>query len=132
MELESVVPHPAQLEDNRDCVLCMTCLKACPHRSVELNLRPLELNCGRPMYPALMKWLCFVVGRSFSPSLTRVANESGFEYDLTQFWPHLGLSLLTLIIPASIPMLVYGLMQLFLLYQNLESKSQIQSDDLWS
>ncbi|HIK46906.1 MAG TPA: sigma 54-interacting transcriptional regulator [Leptolyngbyaceae cyanobacterium M65_K2018_010] len=32
--------HPAQLEDNRDCVLCMTCLKACPHRSVELNLRP--------------------------------------------------------------------------------------------
>ena len=32
--------HPAQLEDNRDCVLCMTCLKACPHRSVEFNLRP--------------------------------------------------------------------------------------------
>ncbi|HEY9647312.1 MAG TPA: sigma 54-interacting transcriptional regulator, partial [Chroococcidiopsis sp.] len=35
-----VYSHPAQLEDNRDCVLCMTCLKACPHRSVELNLRP--------------------------------------------------------------------------------------------
>ncbi|MEN9275683.1 MAG: sigma 54-interacting transcriptional regulator [Gloeomargarita sp. GMQP_bins_5] len=32
--------HPAQLADNRNCVLCMTCLKACPHRSVELNLRP--------------------------------------------------------------------------------------------
>ena len=32
--------HPAQLVDNRDCVLCMTCLKACPHRSVEVNLRP--------------------------------------------------------------------------------------------
>jgi polyferredoxin/CRP-like cAMP-binding protein len=31
--------HPAQLQDNRDCVLCMTCLKACPHRSVQLNLR---------------------------------------------------------------------------------------------
>lgn len=31
--------HPAQLKDNRDCVLCMTCLKACPHRSVQLNLR---------------------------------------------------------------------------------------------
>jgi len=31
------------------------------------------------MYPVLMKWFCFVVGRSFSPSLTRV-NESGFEY----------------------------------------------------
>jgi transcriptional regulator with AAA-type ATPase domain/NAD-dependent dihydropyrimidine dehydrogenase PreA subunit len=31
--------HPAQLQDNRDCVLCMTCLKACPNRSVQLNLR---------------------------------------------------------------------------------------------
>jgi polyferredoxin/CRP-like cAMP-binding protein len=31
--------HPAQLQDNRDCVLCMTCLKACPHRSVQVNLR---------------------------------------------------------------------------------------------
>ncbi|MEB3356757.1 MAG: sigma 54-interacting transcriptional regulator [Synechococcales bacterium] len=31
--------HPAQLRDNRDCVLCMTCLKACPHRSVQVNLR---------------------------------------------------------------------------------------------
>ncbi len=31
--------HPAQLRDNRDCVLCMTCLKACPHRSVQINLR---------------------------------------------------------------------------------------------
>ena len=31
--------HPAQLQDNRDCVLCMTCLKACPNRSVQLNFR---------------------------------------------------------------------------------------------
>ena len=35
-----VYSHPAQLSDNRNCVLCMTCLKACPHKSVELNLRP--------------------------------------------------------------------------------------------
>ena len=31
--------HPAQLQDNRDCMLCMTCMKACPNRSVQLNLR---------------------------------------------------------------------------------------------
>lgn len=31
--------HPAQLPDNRDCVLCMSCLKACPNRSVQINLR---------------------------------------------------------------------------------------------
>lgn len=32
--------HPAQLVDNKNCVLCMDCLKACPHTSVEFNLRP--------------------------------------------------------------------------------------------
>ena len=31
--------HPAQLNDNRNCVLCMECLKACPHRSVEFRMR---------------------------------------------------------------------------------------------
>lgn len=31
--------HPAQLTDNRNCVLCMDCMKACPHSSVELKLR---------------------------------------------------------------------------------------------
>ncbi|AFY48640.1 hypothetical protein Nos7524_2820 [Nostoc sp. PCC 7524] len=31
--------HPAQLQDNRDCMLCMTCLKGCPNRSAQLNLR---------------------------------------------------------------------------------------------
>ncbi|WP_413162293.1 cyclic nucleotide-binding domain-containing protein [Capilliphycus salinus ALCB114379] len=31
--------HPAQLSDNRDCVFCMSCLKACPNRSVQLNFR---------------------------------------------------------------------------------------------
>ena len=31
--------HPNLLQDNRDCMLCMTCLKACPNRSAQLNLR---------------------------------------------------------------------------------------------
>ncbi len=31
--------HPAQLQDNRDCMFCMSCLKACPNRSAQLNLR---------------------------------------------------------------------------------------------
>ncbi len=39
-----VYSHPAQLPDNRNCVLCMTCLKACPHRSVEVNLRPSAID----------------------------------------------------------------------------------------
>ena len=32
--------HPANLTDNADCVLCGVCIKACPHGSVQLNLRP--------------------------------------------------------------------------------------------
>jgi len=30
---------PGQLSNNRDCVLCMGCVKSCPNRSVQLNLR---------------------------------------------------------------------------------------------
>ena len=33
-----VYSHPAQLTDNRNCVLCMECLKACNHRSIEVGL----------------------------------------------------------------------------------------------
>ena len=32
--------HPAHLSNNRNCVLCMSCAQACPHRSVQLSLRP--------------------------------------------------------------------------------------------
>ena len=32
--------HPAQLPDNRNCVGCGVCIKACPHGSVTVNLRP--------------------------------------------------------------------------------------------
>ncbi|CAE8657187.1 unnamed protein product [Polarella glacialis] len=40
--------HPASLKDNRNCVLCMTCLKACPHQSVQLNLRAPGIDFGFP------------------------------------------------------------------------------------
>jgi len=30
---------PSKLTDNRNCILCMGCIKACPHRSIQLNLR---------------------------------------------------------------------------------------------
>lgn len=31
--------HPGNLVDNRHCVLCADCLKACPHTSVEVRVR---------------------------------------------------------------------------------------------
>lgn len=33
--------HPNHLTDNKDCVLCMSCVKACPNLSVEVHIRPL-------------------------------------------------------------------------------------------
>ena len=32
--------HPAHLSDNCNCVLCMSCVQACPNRSPQLRLRP--------------------------------------------------------------------------------------------
>jgi polyferredoxin len=41
--------HPAHLADNRNCVLCLTCVQACPHRSVQLALRPPAADIQREM-----------------------------------------------------------------------------------
>jgi polyferredoxin len=43
--------HPAHLDDNRNCVLCLTCAQACPHRSVKLRLRPPAADLQREMRP---------------------------------------------------------------------------------
>ena len=43
--------HPAHLSDNRNCVLCLTCAQACPHRSVQLRLRPPAADVQREMDP---------------------------------------------------------------------------------
>ena len=41
--------HPAHLADNRNCVLCLTCAQACPHRSGQLALRPPAADLQREM-----------------------------------------------------------------------------------
>ncbi len=107
--------HPAQLEDNRDCVLCMTCLKACPHRSVELNLRPpgIELWTTHVPHSYEVALLFLLLGGVYLHHLPQLQSWLGLQLDLTQFFPHLGLSLLALIIPAAVPIAVYGLMQVF-------------------
>ncbi len=43
--------HPAQLQDNQACTLCMECLKACPHKSVQFRCErasPTPFLCVRP------------------------------------------------------------------------------------
>ncbi|HEY9637672.1 MAG TPA: sigma 54-interacting transcriptional regulator [Coleofasciculaceae cyanobacterium] len=119
--------HPAQLEDNRDCVLCMTCLKACPHRSVEVNLRPPAIELWTTHVPRTYEvaLLLLLLGGIFLHRLPELQAQLGLSLDLNGFWLHFGLSLAALAIPAAIPLLAYGGMQLFhRLIQTLKSKIQ--------
>ncbi|PPS43266.1 cyclic nucleotide-binding domain-containing protein [Chroococcidiopsis sp. TS-821] len=121
--------HPAQLEDNRDCVLCMTCLKACPHRSVEVNLRPPGIELWTTHVPRSYEvaLLFLLFGGVFLHRLPELQATLGWDLNLTQFLPHLGVSLIALVIPASVALFVYGLMQLFYLFSNFvkQAKSKI-------
>ncbi len=66
--------HPAQLKDNRDCVLCMTCLKACPNRSVQFNLRfpATDLLENHRSFPAEMALMLLLLGGVFMHRSDRV------------------------------------------------------------
>jgi transcriptional regulator with AAA-type ATPase domain/NAD-dependent dihydropyrimidine dehydrogenase PreA subunit len=107
--------HPAQLQDNRDCVLCMTCLKACPHRSVEVNLRPPGIELWTTHVPRTYEvaLLLLLLGGVFLHRLPELQAELGLSVDLHQFLPHLGFSLAALSLPATIPLIAYGGILLF-------------------
>ena len=108
-----IYSHPAQLTDNKDCVLCMTCLKACPHRSVELNLRPpgIELWTTHIPHAYEVALLFLLLGGIYLHRLPEINSLLGFDIDLAQFWPHLGFSIAAIAFPATIPFLAYGAMQ---------------------
>ena len=107
--------HPAQLNDNRDCVLCMTCLKACPHRSVELNLRPpgIELWTSHAPRSYEVALLLLLLGGVFLHRLPELQTVLNLSWDLHSFAVHLGFSIAALSLPAAIPLVAYGSMLLF-------------------
>ncbi len=106
-----VYSHPAQLQDNRDCVLCMTCLKACPHRSVALNLRPpgIELWTTHNATAHEVALLLLLFGAVFLhrlPELNQwLADGLGWRLSLDQVTVHAGFSVLALLIPAAVVLL---------------------------
>ncbi len=73
--------HPAQLQDNRDCMLCMTCLKACPHRSVQLNLRfpTSDLLDNHQGFWAEVALLLLLFGGVFMHHAQRILGGLGFH-----------------------------------------------------
>lgn len=107
--------HPAQLEDNRDCVLCMTCLKACPHRSVELNLRPPGIELWTTHIPRSYEvaLLLLLLGGIFLHRLPDLQQLLGLDLHLREFWPHLGVSVAVLAIAAGLPWISHRLVRLW-------------------
>ena len=106
--------HPAQLQDNRDCVLCMTCLKACPHRSVEVNLRPPGIELWTTHIPRSYEvaLLLLLLGGVFLHRLPELNQQLNLHLDLSQFGTHAWFSLAVLSLPALIPLIAYGGIQL--------------------
>lgn len=123
-----VYSHPAQLQDNRDCVLCMTCLKACPHRSVELNLRPPGIELWTTHKPTLPEvcLLFLLAGAVVLHRLPTILTLLGWgnsellasllQYDaapLGSFALHAGLAMLALAVPGAIALLCHSLLKRF-------------------
>jgi hypothetical protein len=108
------------MQDNRDCVLCMTCLKACPHRSVEFNLRPPGIELWTTHIPRSYEvaLLLLLLGGVYLHRLPELNEQLGLSLDLSQFWTHFGFSVAVLSVPALIPLLAYGGIRLFQILGN--------------
>jgi transcriptional regulator with AAA-type ATPase domain/NAD-dependent dihydropyrimidine dehydrogenase PreA subunit len=121
-----VYSHPAQLQDNRDCVLCMTCLKACPHRSVELNLRPPGIELWTTHTPSAheVALLFLMFGAVFLHRLPELERWLGWHLHLDQFGIHAGVAVMALSLPAVIVLSTHALMRSF--SQRLKSRSAIE------
>ena len=106
--------HPAQLTDNRDCVLCMTCLKACPHRSVEFNLRPpgIELWTTHTPHSYEVALLFLLLDVIFLHRLPEISTRLGLDLHLEQFTNHALVSVVALSLPVVIPFIAQGINQL--------------------
>jgi transcriptional regulator with AAA-type ATPase domain/NAD-dependent dihydropyrimidine dehydrogenase PreA subunit len=109
-----IYSHPAQLQDNRDCVLCMTCLKACPHRSVELNLRPpgIELWTSHKPTTYEVALLFLLLGAVFLHRLPELEMQFGWHLGLERFLVHAGVSIIVLGVPVIAALLAYGVIRL--------------------
>ncbi len=105
--------HPAQLPNNRDCVLCMTCLKACPNRSVQLNLRfpgsdILDNHQGTGAEAALLLMLLGGVFMHHGPQILADLGLSPWPLDADHLITSAPLALALLSLPALALALVHG------------------------
>jgi polyferredoxin len=86
-------------------ILCMTCLKACPHRSVEVNLRPpgIELWTSHLATNYEVALLFLLLGSVGVHHLPQICNLLQLPTTALESWPiHTGLATLTLMLPGMV------------------------------
>lgn len=110
--------HPAQLPDNRDCVLCASCLKACPNRSVQLNFRfpAADLIENHKGFAAEVALMLLLLGGVFLHYSDRVLAWFGFgeiSLDSEHFLSALPIVTLLLGIPFAATYLIHAIARLF-------------------
>jgi transcriptional regulator with AAA-type ATPase domain len=106
--------HPAQLQDNRDCMLCMTCMKACPHRSVQLNLRfpTSDLLENHRAFGAEVALLLLLLGGVLMHHSQRILGWLGFRsvsVDANHLFLSTAITLSLLSIPAILTYLAHAI-----------------------
>ncbi|DBB11723.1 TPA: hypothetical protein ACH3X3_005889 [Trebouxia sp. C0006] len=108
--------HPAQLTDNRNCVLCMTCLKACPHKSVELRLRfpGTDLWSGHKALQSEVSLMFLLLGAVYVHHLPQLLTQLGFDPLLldTNTPVHIVATVAVLTLPGAAAAATDGLMRL--------------------
>jgi ferredoxin len=110
--------HPAQLPDNRDCVLCMECVKACPNRSPQLNFRfpaadIIENHQGFWAEVALMLLLFGGVFLHKSKEILTWIGLENFPLDSQHLFTALPVATILLIIPFCLTYLAHKTSKLF-------------------
>ncbi|OKH40619.1 RNA polymerase subunit sigma-54 [[Phormidium ambiguum] IAM M-71] len=110
--------HPAQLQDNRDCILCMTCLKTCPNRSAQLNLRfpASDLLDNHRGFWAEAALLLLLFGGVFMHHSQTVLNWLGWEnvpVDADHLLTSLPIALALLSIPAILTYITHAIARFF-------------------
>jgi polyferredoxin len=120
--------HPAQLQDNRDCVLCMTCLKACPHRSVTFNLRPPAIELWTTHQPRNYEvaLLFLLLNAVFLHKLPEINLFFRLSLDLTQFWVYSAMAIAVLILPMILPLMGYSIIKLICQVKKTQCRSFIE------
>ena len=106
--------HPAQLQDNRDCVMCMNCIKACPNYSGEVNLRIPGIDLWTTHKPKSYEvaLLLLLLDLVFLHRLPELEGLLGVNWHLEQFGTHSAIAVTVLSLPALIPLLAQGTMRL--------------------